>query len=76
MYEDDWVLTQASDSGCPSEVLLEQDGVFEKSSAPDLQNPPNLDHMVLEWDPSVDIGGPVSQYDADLSYFSAHTGRQ
>ncbi|CDQ66181.1 unnamed protein product [Oncorhynchus mykiss] len=74
VYEDDWVLTQASDSGCPSEILLEQDGVFEKSSAPDQRNPPNLDHMVLEWDPSVDIGGPVSQYDADLSYFSAHTG--
>ncbi|XP_029628390.1 nesprin-2 isoform X4 [Salmo trutta] len=76
VYEDDWVLTQASDSGCPSEVLLEQDRVFEKSSAPDLLNPPNLDHMVLEWDPSVDIGGPVSQSDAYLSYFSANTDRE
>ncbi|XP_064840431.1 uncharacterized protein si:ch211-137a8.2 isoform X1 [Oncorhynchus masou masou] len=76
VYEDDWVLTQASDSGCPSEILLEQDGVFEKSRAPDQRNPPNLDHMVLEWDPSVDIGGPVSQYDVDLSYFSAHTDRE
>ncbi|XP_041730864.2 uncharacterized protein LOC121562730 isoform X2 [Coregonus clupeaformis] len=76
VFEDDWVLTQASDSGCPSEILLEQDGVFEKSSAPDQQNPPNLDHMVLEWDPSVDIGGPVSHDDADLSYFSANTNRE
>uniref|UniRef100_A0A4W5MLK1 KASH domain-containing protein n=1 Tax=Hucho hucho TaxID=62062 RepID=A0A4W5MLK1_9TELE len=76
VYEDDWVLTQTSDSGCPSEILLEQDGVFEKSCAPDQRNPPNLDNMVLEWDPSVDIGGPVSQYDADLSYFSAHTDRE
>ncbi|KAM9452472.1 nesprin-2-like isoform 1-T1 [Salvelinus alpinus] len=76
VFEDDCVLTQASDSGCPSDVLLEQDGVFEKSSAPDQQNPPNLDHMVLEWDPSVDIGGPVSQSDADLSYFSANTDRE
>ncbi|KAM9442188.1 nesprin-1-like isoform 1-T5 [Salvelinus alpinus] len=76
VYEDDWVLTQASDSGCPSEVLLEQDGVFEKGSAPDQRNPTNLDHMVLEWDPSVDIGGPVSQYDVGLSYFSAHTDRE
>nr|XP_046172180.1 nesprin-2-like [Oncorhynchus gorbuscha] len=77
VFEDDCVLTQASDSGCPSEVLLEQDGVFEKSSAPDQQNPPpNLDHMVLEWDPSVDIGGPVSQSNADLSCFSANTDRE
>ncbi|XP_055752121.1 uncharacterized protein LOC129832232 [Salvelinus fontinalis] len=76
VFEDDCVLTQASDSGCPSDVLLEQDGAFEKSSAPNQQNPPNLDHMVLEWDPSVDIGGPVSQSDADLSYFSANTDRE
>ncbi|CDQ62879.1 unnamed protein product [Oncorhynchus mykiss] len=76
MRLDDCVLTQASDSGCPSEVLLEQDGVFEKSSAPDQQNPPNLDHMVLEWDPSVNIGGPVSQSNTNVSYFSANTGRQ
>lgn len=26
VFEDDWILSQASDSGCPSESLLEEDG--------------------------------------------------
>ncbi|XP_010892168.2 uncharacterized protein si:ch211-137a8.2 [Esox lucius] len=80
VFEDDWVLTAASDSGCPSETLLEEDGVFEKSSAPDQRNPPGTsstqDYLVLEWDPSVDIGGPVSHDDADSSYFGANTDRE
>ncbi|KAJ7990313.1 hypothetical protein DPEC_G00299010 [Dallia pectoralis] len=77
VFDDDWVLTAASDSGCPSETLLEEDGVFEASGNPDRQNPlhtsPAQDFLVLEWDPSVDIGGPVSRDDADSSYFSCNT---
>ncbi|KAL0972841.1 hypothetical protein UPYG_G00195400 [Umbra pygmaea] len=75
VFDDDWVLTAASDSGCPSESLLEEDRVFEKSGAP-RDSSPNHDYLVLEWDPSVDIGGQVSQDDADSSYYSTNTDRE
>lgn len=40
VFEDHWILSQTSDSGCPSETLHEDEDVFEKcildlSSAPD-----------------------------------------
>ncbi|KAM7412545.1 hypothetical protein PAMA_020091 [Pampus argenteus] len=30
VFEDDWILSQATDSGCPSETLLEEEGVLDK----------------------------------------------
>ncbi|KAI1893340.1 hypothetical protein AGOR_G00122710 [Albula goreensis] len=77
VFEEDCLLAPPPDSGCPSETPLEDEGVFERSSLPDLlgpQAPPSTDHLVLEWDPSVDVGGSVSFDDADSSYFSAITG--
>ncbi|XP_030601133.1 nesprin-2 [Archocentrus centrarchus] len=32
VFEDDWILSQATDSGCPSESLLEDEGTAEKQS--------------------------------------------
>ncbi|KAJ8414578.1 hypothetical protein AAFF_G00037800 [Aldrovandia affinis] len=77
VFEEDWLLAPPSDSGCPSETPLEDDGVFERGSLSDLQSPqtpPSSDHLVLEWDPSVDVGGSASFDDADSSYFSTITG--
>ncbi|XP_036937103.1 nesprin-2 isoform X2 [Acanthopagrus latus] len=31
VFEDDWILSQATDSGCPSESLLEDEGALDKS---------------------------------------------
>lgn len=38
VFEDDWILSQATDSGCPSETLLEEEGALDK---------PNLDLPVI-----------------------------
>ncbi|XP_042269142.1 uncharacterized protein si:ch211-137a8.2 isoform X1 [Thunnus maccoyii] len=38
VFEDDWILSQATDSGCPSESLLEEEGALDK---------PNLDLPVI-----------------------------
>ncbi|XP_026225583.1 SPEC and KASH domain-containing protein isoform X2 [Anabas testudineus] len=32
VFEDDWILSQATDSGCPSETLLEEEGGLDKSN--------------------------------------------
>ncbi|XP_044057655.1 nesprin-2 isoform X2 [Siniperca chuatsi] len=32
VFEDDWILSQATDSGCPSESLLEEEGALEKAN--------------------------------------------
>ncbi|XP_054460401.1 nesprin-2 isoform X2 [Anoplopoma fimbria] len=98
VFEDDWILSQATDSGCPSETLLEEDGALDVAnldlpafpnhpkdfsqlanptlafSSPVHLRPSTHEHLGLEWDPSVDIGGSVSHEDADSSYFSARTG--
>ncbi|XP_017286531.1 uncharacterized protein si:ch211-137a8.2 [Kryptolebias marmoratus] len=42
VFEDDWILSQASDSGCPSETLHEDEGVFEKFN---LNLPPGSNHL-------------------------------
>ncbi|XP_028429476.1 nesprin-2 isoform X3 [Perca flavescens] len=31
VFEDDWILSQATDSGCPSESLLEEEGALDKA---------------------------------------------
>lgn len=31
VFEDNWILSQATDSGCPSESLLEDEGALDKS---------------------------------------------
>uniref|UniRef100_UPI0037E78300 nesprin-2 n=1 Tax=Semicossyphus pulcher TaxID=241346 RepID=UPI0037E78300 len=72
VFEDDWILSQATDSGCPSESLLEEEGVHDKANL-DLPSPSH-EHLGLEWDPSVDIGRSVSRDDSDSSYFSVSTG--
>ncbi|KAM8905633.1 nesprin-2 [Spinachia spinachia] len=81
MFEDDWVLSQATDSGCPSETLFEEEGALDMAdldllafpNRPKVRlRPPTHEHLGLEWDPSVDIGRSVSHDDAD-SYFSACT---
>lgn len=43
VFEDDSILSQAPDSGCPSETVLEEDGVFEKSHL-DVSAPPTRPH--------------------------------
>lgn len=40
VFEDDWILSQATDSGCPSESLLEDEGTVDKQST-DLPAPSN-----------------------------------
>ncbi|KAE8294871.1 Nesprin-1 Enaptin KASH domain-containing protein 1 [Larimichthys crocea] len=87
VFEDDWILSQATDSGCPSESLLEDEGALDKANLdvpatlpspvrlpPPSPSSPTHEHLGLEWDPSVDIGRSVSRDDADSSYFSASTG--
>ncbi|XP_076591633.1 nesprin-2 [Chaetodon auriga] len=32
VFEDDWILSQATDSGCPSESLLEEEGALNKTN--------------------------------------------
>ncbi|XP_051814186.1 nesprin-2 [Acanthochromis polyacanthus] len=84
VFEDDWILSQATDSGCPSENPPEEEEVVDKhlldlpatSTHPkDPPSSPTHEHLGLEWDPSVDVGRSVSRDDADSSYFSACTGR-
>ncbi|XP_036452768.1 nesprin-1 [Colossoma macropomum] len=75
VFEEDWPL--CPDSGCPSETVLEEDAVVDHSTSPPAQNSTAQlchEHLVLEWDPSVDIGGSISHDDADSSYFSASAG--
>lgn len=76
MFEEDWVL--CPDSGCPSETLLEEENVQDHSLAPPVQGNPSQvfpEQLVLEWDPSVDIGGSISHDDdTDSSYLSAGAG--
>ncbi|XP_068572656.1 nesprin-2 isoform X2 [Cebidichthys violaceus] len=80
VFEDDWILSQATDSGCPSETLLDEEGALDVTNLdlPAFPNHPKVspthEHLGLEWDPSVDIGRSVSHEDADSSYFSANTG--
>ncbi|KAL6471219.1 hypothetical protein MHYP_G00198690 [Metynnis hypsauchen] len=75
VFEEDWPL--CPDSGCPSETVLEEDAMVDHSTSPPVQNSTAQlchEHLVLEWDPSVDIGGSISHDDADSSYFSAGAG--
>ncbi|XP_053543572.1 nesprin-2 isoform X2 [Ictalurus punctatus] len=76
VFEEDWVL--CPDSGCPSETLLEEENVQDHSLAPPVQGNPSQvfpEQLVLEWDPSVDIGGSISHDDdTDSSYLSAGAG--
>lgn len=75
MFEEDWVL--CPDSGCPSESLLEEDNLKEHSLSPPVQGNTSqvcTEQLVLEWDPSVDIGGNISHDDSDSSYRSAGAG--
>ncbi|XP_029373431.1 nesprin-2 isoform X2 [Echeneis naucrates] len=93
VFEDDWILSQATDSGCPSETLLEEEGGLDKPlelpassnhlkvlpspahhTPPPPPTSPTHEHLLLEWDPSVDIGNFVSCDVGDSSYFSASTG--
>ncbi|KAI4896627.1 hypothetical protein NFI96_029888, partial [Prochilodus magdalenae] len=75
VFEEDWPL--CPDSGCPSETVPEEDVVVDNGPSPPSQNNPSQlchEHLVLEWDPSVDIGGSMTHDDADSSYFSASAG--
>ncbi|TNN71044.1 Nesprin-2 [Liparis tanakae] len=78
VFEDDWVLPQATDSGCPSETLLEEEVDSTHQDIPVFPKHANVspahEHQGLEWDPSVDIGRSVSHDDADSLYFSASIG--
>ncbi|XP_046719604.1 nesprin-2 isoform X2 [Silurus meridionalis] len=74
VFEEDLVL--CPDSGCPSETLLEEESVKDHSLAPPVQGNPSQvcpEQLVLEWDPSVDIGGSIS-HDMDSFYLSADAG--
>ncbi|ROK28166.1 Nesprin-2 [Anabarilius grahami] len=67
VFEEDWALC-APDSGCPSESMLEDECFVERTMAPQSQAclpQSSQDHLVLEWDPSVDIGGSISRDDTD-----------
>ncbi|KAK6470657.1 nesprin-2-like [Huso huso] len=77
VFEDVWM----SGSDCLSEILWEDEGIYDRSSpsdqlplAPSVCTGSSRDSLVLEWDPSVDVGGSTSHDDADSSYFSAITG--
>ncbi|XP_072547995.1 uncharacterized protein [Salminus brasiliensis] len=73
VFEEDWPL--CPDSGCPSETMLEEEATGDPT--PPALNGPALhchEQLVLEWDPSVDIGGSISHDDTDSSYFSANAG--
>ncbi|XP_016317585.1 uncharacterized protein LOC107669729 isoform X2 [Sinocyclocheilus anshuiensis] len=73
VFEEDWALC-APDSGCPSESMLEDECFIDRSMAPQSQAclpQSSQDHLVLEWDPSVDIGGSISHDGTDSSSFSA-----
>uniref|UniRef100_A0A673HM51 Uncharacterized LOC107714189 n=1 Tax=Sinocyclocheilus rhinocerous TaxID=307959 RepID=A0A673HM51_9TELE len=73
VFEEDWALC-APDSGCPSESMLEDECFIDRRMAPQSQAclPQSCqDHLVLEWDPSVDIGGSISHDGTDSSSFSA-----
>ncbi|XP_051962594.1 uncharacterized protein si:ch211-137a8.2 [Xyrauchen texanus] len=73
VFEEDWALG-APDSGCPSESVLDDEYFVDHAMATRPQgslHQTNQDHLVLEWDPSVDIGGSMSHDDADSSYFTA-----
>lgn len=77
VFEDDWALC-APDSGCPSESMLEDECFIDRSMAPQSQTclpQSSQDHLVLEWDPSVDIGGSISYNGTESSAFSAAAGR-
>ncbi len=77
VFEDDWALC-APDSGCPSESMLEDECFIDRRMAPQSQAclpQSSQDHLVLEWDPSVDIGGSISHDGTDSSSFSAAAGR-
>ncbi|XP_051534733.1 nesprin-2-like [Myxocyprinus asiaticus] len=57
VFEEDWALG-APDSGCPSESVLEDDCLVDHTTGPRPQgslHQTSQDHLVLEWDPSVDI---------------------
>ncbi|XP_053363614.1 nesprin-2 isoform X3 [Clarias gariepinus] len=72
VFEEDWVLSP--DSGCPSETLLEEESEKDHSLSPPIKvNPSQVctEQLVLEWDPSVDIGGSISHDDADSSYLNS-----
>lgn len=76
MFEEDLVL--CPDSGCPSETLLEDERIKDHSLVPPVQG--NLsqvcpEQLVLEWDPSVDIGGSITHANADSSFLSAGAGK-
>lgn len=72
VFEEDWSLC-APDSGCPSESMLEDECFADRFVAPQAGLPQSSqDHLVLEWDPSVDIGG--SHEDTDSFSFSAAAG--
>ncbi|XP_028816938.1 nesprin-2 isoform X2 [Denticeps clupeoides] len=77
VFEEDWILPTFPDSGCPSETPLPEDeGVFDGTCTHDEQSllsTSAADHQLLEWDPSVDIGGSTRD-DADSSYYSAAAG--
>ncbi|GLD65695.1 nesprin-2-like protein [Lates japonicus] len=50
VFEDDWILSQATDSGCPSETLLEEEGALDK---------PNLDLPAVSNHPKDFLPSPV-----------------
>ncbi|KAL2096537.1 hypothetical protein ACEWY4_008685 [Coilia grayii] len=78
VFEDDWALLPHMDSGCPSETPPDEDEQScDWSNSPKPQAGPAhpcQDHLMLEWDPSVDIGGSASRDDTDSSYFSGPPG--
>ncbi|KAK9962267.1 hypothetical protein ABG768_007639 [Culter alburnus] len=72
VFEEDWALC-APDSGCPSESMLEDECFVERAMAPQSQAclpQSGQDHLVLEWDPSVDIGGSISRDDTESAGMS------
>ncbi|XP_054649436.1 nesprin-2 isoform X2 [Dunckerocampus dactyliophorus] len=80
VFEDDFMLTPPPDSGCPSEMLFEEEGspldlpvsLKDRHPPPPPSSPPSPSHEHLEWDPSVDVGRSVSC--SGDSYFNACTG--
>ncbi|XP_057694024.1 nesprin-2 [Corythoichthys intestinalis] len=67
VFEDDFLLTPRTDSGCPSETLFEEDRELPLDPKESRHHrhhhrppSPSNEHLGLEWDPSVDVGRDLS----------------
>ncbi|XP_040056722.2 nesprin-2 isoform X2 [Gasterosteus aculeatus] len=61
VFEDDWILSQATDSGCPSETLLEEEGALDMADL-DLPAFPNRPKFRLRPPPPPSPSSPTHEH--------------